>query len=74
MALNFLSLFLLRSLMPGDIVRKISDKTPAERGFCRNVHVDSTVEIVGTKQVNAVELWYSVSDHGLYFYTVFIDA
>jgi len=40
-----------RSLMPGDIVRKMSEKSETQRGFCRNVHVFSTVEIVGTKQV-----------------------
>ena len=37
--------------MPGDIVRKMSEKSETQRGFCRNVHVFSTVEIVGTKQV-----------------------
>jgi len=40
-----------RSLMPGDIVRRSSDKKQSQRGFCRKVHMYSTLEIVGTKQV-----------------------
>ena len=44
-------IFLLRSLMPGDIVRRMTDRGRAEKGICKNVHVYSNVEVIGTKQV-----------------------
>ena len=37
--------------MPGDIVRRMTDKGRAEKGICKNVHVYSNVEVIGTKQV-----------------------
>lgn len=46
-----LKFFLLRSLMPGDIVRRMTDRGRAEKGICKNVHVYSNVEVIGTKQV-----------------------
>ena len=42
-----------RSLMPGDVVRRLVKDKDTQRGYCRNVEVFATVQIVGTKQV-----WY----------------
>lgn len=40
-----------RSLMPGDVVRRLIRGKDTQRGYCRQVHVTSSVQIVGTKLV-----------------------
>jgi len=40
-----------RSLMPGDVVRRLIAGKDTQRGYCRDVNVRASVEIVGTQQV-----------------------
>lgn len=40
-----------RSLMPGDVVRRLIVGKDTQRGYCRDVTVRASVEIVGTQQV-----------------------
>ncbi len=40
-----------RSLMPGDVVRRLIVGKDTQRGYCRDVNVRASVEIVGTQQV-----------------------
>ena len=40
-----------RSLMPGDVVRRLIVGKDTQRGYCRDVSVRASVEIVGTQQV-----------------------
>ena len=40
-----------RSLMPGDVVRRLIAGKDTQRGYCREVNVRASVEIVGTQQV-----------------------
>ena len=40
-----------RSLMPGDVVRRLIVGKDTQRGYCRETNVRASVEIVGTQQV-----------------------
>jgi len=40
-----------RSLMPGDIVRRLVKGKKTQMGYCKNVKVFSSVQIIGTSQV-----------------------
>lgn len=40
-----------RSLMPGDVVRRLIRGKDTQRGYCRQVHVTSSVQVVGTNLV-----------------------
>ena len=40
-----------RSLMPGDVVRRLIRGKDTQRGYCRQVAVTSSVQVVGTKSV-----------------------
>ena len=46
-----------RSLMPGDVVRRLVKNKDTQRGYCRSVEVFATVQIVGTKQVKSRSLY-----------------
>ena len=40
-----------RSLMPGDVVRRMIKGKDTQRGYCRDIRVTAAVQIVGTKNV-----------------------
>ena len=40
-----------RSLMPGDVVRRMIKGKDTQRGYCRDIKVAASVQVVGTKQV-----------------------
>jgi ubiquitin-conjugating enzyme E2 O len=40
-----------RSLMPGDVVRRMIKGRDTQRGYCRDIKVTASVQVVGTKQV-----------------------
>ncbi|KAK4291233.1 hypothetical protein Pmani_035919, partial [Petrolisthes manimaculis] len=40
-----------RSLMPGDVVRRLIRGKDTQRGYCRQVYVTSSVQVVGTNLV-----------------------
>nr|CAD7448041.1 unnamed protein product [Timema bartmani] len=40
-----------RSLMPGDVVRRMIKGKDTQRGYCRDIKVRACVQVVGTKQV-----------------------
>ncbi|KAJ1526736.1 hypothetical protein ONE63_008315 [Megalurothrips usitatus] len=40
-----------RSLMPGDVVRRMIKGKDTQRGYCRDIRVTACVQVVGTKQV-----------------------
>lgn len=40
-----------RSLMPGDVVRRLIAGKDTQRGYCRSVKVRAAVQVVGTKKV-----------------------
>ena len=40
-----------RSLMPGDVVRRLIKDRQTQRGYCRTVQVSCCLQIVGTQQV-----------------------
>ncbi|KAJ9574645.1 hypothetical protein L9F63_008177, partial [Diploptera punctata] len=40
-----------RSLMPGDVVRRMIKGKDTQRGYCRDIKVTASVQVVGTKQV-----------------------
>jgi len=40
-----------RSLMPGDVVRRMIKGKDTQRGYCRDIFVTACVQVVGTKQV-----------------------
>lgn len=42
-----------RSLMPGDVVRKLIKGKDTQLGYCRNTNVRACVQVLGTKQVVA---------------------
>ena len=52
-----------RSLMPGDVVRRLVKDKDTQRGYCRNVEVFATVQIVGTKQVWNKEICWFAKRH-----------
>lgn len=37
--------------MPGDVVRRLIKGKDTQRGYCRQVHVSASVQVVGTKFV-----------------------
>lgn len=37
--------------MPGDVVRRVIKGKDTQRGYCRNVNVRASVQVVGTRQV-----------------------
>ena len=49
-----------RSLMPGDVVRRLIRGRETQRGYCRQVNVHASCQIVGTNQVI-----YGISSHDL---------
>lgn len=40
-----------RSLMPGDVVRKVSDSTSNQFGYCENIDIYATVKIINTNKI-----------------------
>lgn len=41
-----------RSLMPGDVVRKVSEESkPSQFGYCENIDIYATVKIINTNKV-----------------------
>ena len=42
-----------RSLMPGDVVRRLVKGRDTQRGYCRNINVFASVQIMGSKQVRS---------------------
>lgn len=40
-----------RSLMPGDVVRRMVKGKDTQRGYCRNIKVTACVQVLGTKHV-----------------------
>ncbi|CAH0395025.1 unnamed protein product [Bemisia tabaci] len=40
-----------RSLMPGDVVRRLSRGEHSMKGYCRNIHVSACVQIKGTNKI-----------------------
>lgn len=40
-----------RSLMPGDVVRKVGDSTSNQFGYCENIDIYATVKILNTNKV-----------------------
>lgn len=40
-----------RSLMPGDIVRRVGDSTPNQFGYCENINIYATVKILNTNKI-----------------------
>lgn len=40
-----------RSLMPGDVVRRMVKGKDTQRGYCRDIRVTASVQVVGSKQV-----------------------
>ena len=40
-----------RSLMPGDVVRRLVAGRSTQRGYCRDVTVHASVQVIGTSQV-----------------------
>ncbi len=40
--------------MPGDVVRRLIRGRDTQRGYCRNVDVSASVEIIGTNQVKEI--------------------
>ena len=37
--------------MPGDVVRRMIKGKDTQRGYCRDIKVTASVQVVGTKQV-----------------------
>lgn len=40
-----------RTLMPGDVVRRMIKGKDTQRGYCRDVQLTACVQVIGTKQV-----------------------
>ncbi|XP_025196144.1 (E3-independent) E2 ubiquitin-conjugating enzyme UBE2O-like [Melanaphis sacchari] len=40
-----------RSLMPGDVVRKVSENKPSQFGYCENIDIYATVKILNTNKI-----------------------
>lgn len=40
-----------RSLMPGDVVRRMIKGKDTQRGYCRDIKVTACVQVVGSKHV-----------------------
>lgn len=40
-----------RSLMPGDVVRKVSDGKTSQFGYCENIEIYATVKILNTNKI-----------------------
>lgn len=40
-----------RSLMPGDVVRKVGESKPSQFGYCENIDIYATVKILNTNKV-----------------------
>lgn len=40
-----------RSLMPGDVVRRMIKGKDTQRGYCRHMEVSVSIQIVGTKHI-----------------------
>lgn len=40
-----------RSLMPGDVVRKVSEGKPSQFGYCENIDIYATVKILNTNKI-----------------------
>jgi ubiquitin-conjugating enzyme E2 O len=40
-----------RSLMPGDVVRRLVAGKDTQRGYCRSVRVSADVQVMGSKKV-----------------------
>lgn len=40
-----------RSLMPGDIVRKVGEGKPSQFGYCENINIYATVKIMNTNKI-----------------------
>ncbi|XP_034940517.1 (E3-independent) E2 ubiquitin-conjugating enzyme UBE2O [Chelonus insularis] len=40
-----------RSLMPGDVVRRMIKGKDTQRGYCRDIELTACVQVIGTKQV-----------------------
>lgn len=40
-----------RTLMPGDVVRRMIKGKDTQRGYCRDIELTTCVQVIGTKQV-----------------------
>lgn len=40
-----------RTLMPGDVVRRMIKGKDTQRGYCRDIELNACVQVIGTKQV-----------------------
>lgn len=40
-----------RTLMPGDVVRRMIKGKDTQRGYCRDIELTACIQIIGTKQV-----------------------
>lgn len=40
-----------RTLMPGDVVRRMIEGKDTQRGYCRDIELTACVQVIGTKQV-----------------------
>lgn len=40
-----------RSLMPGDVVRRMIKGKDTQRGYCQAIELTACVQVIGTKQV-----------------------
>lgn len=40
-----------RSLMPGDVVRKVSEGKTSQFGYCENIDIYATVKILNTNKI-----------------------
>ncbi|CAH1713628.1 unnamed protein product [Aphis gossypii] len=40
-----------RSLMPGDVVRKVSEGKPSQFGYCENIDIYATVKVLNTNKI-----------------------
>lgn len=40
-----------RSLMPGDVVRRVSEGKTSQFGYCENVDIYATVKILNTNKI-----------------------
>lgn len=40
-----------RTLMPGDVVRRMIKGKDTQRGYCRDIELTACAQVIGTKQV-----------------------
>lgn len=40
-----------RTLMPGDVVRRMIKGKDTQRGYCRDIELTACVQVIGSKQV-----------------------